>query len=124
MIPGEVSAALRRARKEQAMSMERAAKIAQISTSLWTQVEGGAQYKGGERVPATTTADTLRAMALAVGLDPAPLLAEAGLESEEAGAPIGQVANPAAIVDLNGLSEQDLRTVAAYVAGLRAGRGI
>ncbi len=102
------------------MSMDRAAKAARISTSLWTQVENGTQYKRGQKVPASTTAETLQAMAAAVGLDAEPLLTQAGLDPVET----EQVRPPAAegIVDLSGLSEGDLRIVAAYVNGLRAAR--
>ncbi|MGW6423499.1 helix-turn-helix domain-containing protein [Nocardia sp. NPDC055053] len=120
VVPPEVSATLRLARKEREMSMDRAAKAARISTSLWTQVENGTQYKRGQKVPASTTAETLQAMAEAVGLDAAPLLVQAGLEPAE----VEQVAAPQAggIVDLSGLSEGDLRIVAAYVNGIRAAR--
>ncbi|MEV0080515.1 helix-turn-helix transcriptional regulator [Nocardia neocaledoniensis] len=120
VVPPEVSATLRLARKEREMSMDRAAKAARISTSLWTQVENGTQYKRGRKVPASTTAETLQAMAAAVGLDAEPLLQQAGLDPVEAVEPAAAPAN--GIVDLSGLSEGDLRIVAAYVNGIRAAR--
>ncbi|MFC4374072.1 helix-turn-helix transcriptional regulator [Nocardia halotolerans] len=120
VVPPEVSATLRLARKEREMSMDRAAKAAQISTSLWTQVENGTQYKRGQKVPASTTAETLQAMAEAVGLEAEPLLTQAGLEPVELKPARAQHAD--GIVDLSGLSEGDLRIVAAYVNGLRAAR--
>lgn len=102
------------------MSMDRAAKAARISTSLWTQVENGTQYKRGQKVPASTTAETLQAMAEAVGVDAMPLLKQAGLEAVPAERARPQVQE--GIVDLSGLSEGDLQIVAAYVNGLRAAR--
>ncbi|MFC9662906.1 helix-turn-helix domain-containing protein [Nocardia sp. NPDC127606] len=120
VVPAEVSATLRLARKEREMSMDRAAKAARISTSLWTQVENGTQYKRGQKVPASTTAETLQAMAAAVGLDAEPLLTQAGLDPIESEHVRPQ--STEGIVDLSGLSEGDLRIVAAYVNGLRAAR--
>ncbi|MDO3649350.1 helix-turn-helix domain-containing protein [Nocardia mangyaensis] len=120
VVPPEVSATLRLARKEREMSMDRAAKTARISTSLWTQVENGTQYKRGQKVAASTTAETLQAMAEAVGLDATPLLTQAGLEPVPVEHPRPQ--HQDGIVDLSGLSEGDLRIVAAYVNGLRAAR--
>ncbi|MFC4123717.1 helix-turn-helix domain-containing protein [Nocardia rhizosphaerae] len=120
VVPPEVSATLRLARKEREMSMDRAAKAAQISTSLWTQVENGTQYKRGEKVRASTTAETLQAMAAAVGLDAEPLLRQAGLEPVEVNRAATQAQS--GIVDLSGLSEGDLQMVAAYVNGIRAAR--
>lgn len=102
------------------MTMDRAARAARISTSLWTQVENGTQYKRGQRVQASTTAETLQAMAEAVGLDARPLLNQLGLEPIETTAP--RLQQPEEIVDLSGLSEADLRIVAAYVDGLKTGR--
>ncbi len=102
------------------MSMDRAAKAARISTSLWTQVENGTQYKRGRKVQASTTAETLQAMAEAVGLDAEPLLTQAGLDLVETESARPQPTE--GIVDLSGLSEGDLRIVAAYVNGLRAAR--
>ncbi|WP_336086218.1 helix-turn-helix domain-containing protein [Nocardia sp. SSK8] len=120
VVPPEVSATLRLARKEREMSMDRAAKAARISTSLWTQVESGTQYKRGQKVPASTTAETLQAMAEAVGVDAQPLLEQAGLEAVPAERARAQ--SHEGIVDLSGLSEGDLQIVAAYVNGLRAAR--
>ncbi len=100
------------------MSMDRAAKAARISTSLWTQIENGTQYKRGQKVPASTTAETLQAMAEAVGVDAKPLLEQVGLEA----VPVERGRSPEGIVDLSGLSEGDLQIVAAYVNGLRAAR--
>ncbi|WP_063056620.1 helix-turn-helix domain-containing protein [Nocardia salmonicida] len=120
VVPSEVSATLRLARKEREMSMDRAAKAARISTSLWTQVENGTQYKRGRKVQASTTAETLQAMAEAVGLDAEPLLTQAGLDLVETESARPQPTE--GIVDLSGLSEGDLRIVAAYVNGLRAAR--
>ncbi|WP_410871335.1 helix-turn-helix domain-containing protein [Nocardia sp. A7] len=120
VVPPEVSATLRLARKEREMSMDRAAKAARISTSLWTQVENGTQYKRGQKVQASTTAETLQAMADAVGLDAEPLLAQTGLDPVEPEPTRPQPVE--GIVDLSGLSEGDLRIVAAYVNGLRAAR--
>ncbi|MGM7646542.1 helix-turn-helix domain-containing protein [Nocardia sp. JW2] len=121
VVPSEVSATLRQARKARDMTMDRAAKAARISASLWTQVESGVQYKRGAKVPASTTAETLQAMAEAVGLDPAPLLEQAGLEPTE---PATSVGDAEAIVNLAGLSEQDLRQIAVYVNGFRAARNL
>ncbi|WP_278261148.1 helix-turn-helix transcriptional regulator [Nocardia sp. AG03] len=118
VVPPEVSATLRLARKEREMSMDRAAKAARISTSLWTQIENGTQYKRGQKVPASTTAETLQAMAEAVGVDAKPLLEQVGLEA----VPVERGRSPEGIVDLSGLSEGDLQIVAAYVNGLRAAR--
>ncbi|MEV0543099.1 helix-turn-helix domain-containing protein [Nocardia salmonicida] len=120
VVPSEVSATLRLARKEREMSMDRAAKAARISTSLWTQVENGTQYKRGRKVQASTTAETLQAMAEAVGLDAEPLLTQAGLDLVETESARPQPTE--GIVDLSGLSEGDLQIVAAYVNGLRAAR--
>ncbi|MFD3703312.1 helix-turn-helix domain-containing protein [Nocardia sp. NPDC058658] len=120
VVPPEVSATLRQARKARDMTMDRAAKAARISASLWTQVESGVQYKRGAKVPASTTAETLQAMAEAVGVDPAPLLEQAGLERVES----GSVGDAESIVNLAGLSEQDLRQIAVYVNGFRAARNL
>ncbi|MFD3511119.1 helix-turn-helix domain-containing protein [Nocardia sp. NPDC058666] len=128
VVPSEVSATLRHARKARDMTMDRAARTARISASLWTQVESGVQYKRGERVEASTTAETLQAMARAVGVDPAPLLERAGLESVGAShvedEPAENAVDPEAIVNLAGLSVDDLRTIAVYVNGFRAARGV
>ncbi len=121
VVPSEVSATLRHARKARDLTMDRAAKAARISASLWTQVESGVQYKRGERVAASTTAETLQAMARAVGIDPAPLLELAGLERTES---VGGVSDAEAIVNLAGLSETDLRQIAVYVNGFRAARNL
>jgi transcriptional regulator with XRE-family HTH domain len=119
-VPGEVSEALKLARKYRAMSMERAAQVAGISTSLWTQIENGTQYKGRQRVQASTTAETLQSMAEAVGLDPVTLLAQAGLDARNpTGMPVPHIND---IVDLSGLSENELHNVAGYIAGLKARR--
>jgi transcriptional regulator with XRE-family HTH domain len=117
-VPPEVSEALREARERRILSREKAAQLANISTSLWTQIENGVQYKKDHKVQTSTTADTLQSMAEAVGLDPHTVLVKAGLE------PSGTTASTAppkgGIVDLSGLSENDLHLVAGYVAGLKA----
>lgn len=118
-VPREVSDALRAARKDRALSMEKAAATAGISTSLWTQIENGIQYKKAGKVQASTTADTLQAMAEAVGLDPVDILAQVGLTARVSMTPAPRISD---IVDLTGLSENDLHNVAAYIAGLKAAR--
>ncbi|WP_225725475.1 MULTISPECIES: RodZ family helix-turn-helix domain-containing protein [unclassified Nocardia] len=117
-VPLEVSEALREARERRVLSREKAAQLANISTSLWTQIENGVQYKKDRKVQTTTTADTLQSMAEAVGLDPQVVLVKAGLESpkETAQTPPSR----GGIIDLSGLSEYDLHLVAGYVAGLKA----
>ncbi|MFF2555741.1 helix-turn-helix domain-containing protein [Nocardia sp. NPDC058058] len=113
-----MSEALREARERRILSREKAAQLANISTSLWTQIENGVQYKKDHKVQASTTADTLQSMAAAVGLDPEVVLVKAGLDAPDKPAP----ATPprGGIVDLSGLSENDLHLVAGYVAGLKA----
>ncbi|GGK53296.1 hypothetical protein GCM10011591_26380 [Nocardia camponoti] len=118
------------ARKERGLTVVQAAKEARISSSLWTQVETGVQYKQGNRVPVRTTADTLQAMAHAVGLDPTHLLEEVGLSPAESPCPADK--HPAtaqslpgdSVVNLTGLTDRELRHVAAYVEGIKAARNL
>ncbi|MEV6070288.1 helix-turn-helix transcriptional regulator [Nocardia sp. NPDC052001] len=117
-VPPEVSEALREAREQRILSREKAAQLANISTSLWTQIENGVQYKKDHKVQASTTADTLQSMAAAVGLDPEVVLVKAGLDAPDKPAPTTPPRG--GIVDLSGLSENDLHLVAGYVAGLKA----
>ncbi|WP_067532132.1 helix-turn-helix domain-containing protein [Nocardia crassostreae] len=117
-VPREVSEAIRDARQALGLSRDAAARAAGISISLWTQVELGTQYKDDGKVAARTTARTLQAMAKAVGMDPAPLLHRAGFEAPARGESSRRHAD--AVVDLSGLSDDDLNKVAAFVAGLRA----
>ncbi|MFE3754573.1 helix-turn-helix domain-containing protein [Nocardia tengchongensis] len=113
-----MSEALREARERRILSREKAAQLANISTSLWTQIENGVQYKKDRKVQTTTTADTLQSMAEAVGLDPHVVLDKTGLEAPRETAPAAPPSG--GIVDLSGLSENDLHLVAGYVAGLKA----
>lgn len=53
-----------------------------------------------------------------MGVDPAPLLRKTGLDQTAAGAP--STSRPQPLLDLTGLSNEDLGMVAAFVAGLRA----
>ncbi|WP_405164736.1 helix-turn-helix domain-containing protein [Nocardia sp. NBC_01499] len=117
-VPPEVSEALREARERRTLSREKAAQLANISTSLWTQIESGVQYKKDDKVQTSTTAGTLQSMAEVVGLDPRALLVKVGLESP--GEPEPAALPQGGIVDLSGLSEYDLHLVAGYVAGLKA----
>lgn len=119
-VPPEVSEALREARERRVLSREKAAQLANISTSLWTQIENGVQYKKDRKVQTSTTADTLQSMAEAVGLDPETVLGQAGLDSAPKDNPHTVPAKSGGIVDLSGLSEYDLHLVAGYVAGLKA----
>ncbi|MFJ4652711.1 helix-turn-helix domain-containing protein [Nocardia sp. NPDC088792] len=119
-VPPEVSEALREARERQILSREKAAQLANISTSLWTQVENGVQYKKDRKVQTSTTADTLQSMAEAVGLDPQAVLVQAGLESFTETTQATPPPPVGGIIDLSGLSENDLHLVAGYVAGLKA----
>ncbi|MFC9994559.1 helix-turn-helix domain-containing protein [Nocardia sp. NPDC127526] len=118
LVPREVSEAIRDARQAKGLSRDAAARAAGISVSLWTQVELGAQYKDDGKVATRTTARTLQAMAEAVGMDPLPLLRRAGLHAPARGAAPRRRTEP--VVDLSGLSDDDLSKVAAFVAGLRA----
>ncbi|PXX52652.1 helix-turn-helix protein [Nocardia tenerifensis] len=117
-VPREVSEAIRNARQARGLSRDAAARAAGVSVSLWTQVELGTQYKGEKKVDARTTARTLQAMAEAVGVDPVPLLRKTGLTRPATIAT--STSRPAPLLDLSGLSEEDLSKVAAFVAGLRA----
>ncbi|MFD7843978.1 helix-turn-helix domain-containing protein [Nocardia sp. NPDC059764] len=117
-VPKEVSESIRDARQVMGLSREAAARVANISVSLWTQVELGTQYKGEKKVVARTTARTLQAMANAVGLDPLPLLHKTGLATPASGEPPRRRTDTS--IDLSGLSDDDLGKVAAFVAGLRA----
>lgn len=120
-VPPEVSEALREARERRILSREKAAQLANISTSLWTQIENGVQYKNDRKVQTSTTADTLQSMAEAVGLDPQVVLVQVGLEAPRETTPTPPAPAPkGGIVDLSGLSEYDLHLVAGYVAGLKA----
>ncbi|QBJ97437.1 XRE family transcriptional regulator [Rhodococcus sp. ABRD24] len=117
-VPREVSEAIRSARQAKGLSRDAAARAAGVSVSLWAQVELGTQYKGENRVDARTTARTLQAMAEAVGMDPVPLLRKTGLNKPATGTP--STSRPQPLLDLTGLSDEDLGRVAAFVAGLRA----
>lgn len=117
-VPREISAAIREARQVKGLSRDAAAREAGISVSLWTQVELGTQYKGERKVVVRTTARTLQAMAMAVGIDPSPLLRKTGFEADATGGAPSRRLGTA--VDLSGLSDDDLGKVAAFVAGLRA----
>lgn len=117
-VPREVSEAIRDARQTKRLSREAAARAAGISVSLWTQVELGTQYKDDGKVAARTTARTLQAMAEAVGMDSGPLLQKTGLGMPAASESSRRRTDP--VIDLSGLSDDDLSKVAAFVAGLKA----
>ncbi|QCQ89973.1 helix-turn-helix domain-containing protein [Rhodococcus sp. SGAir0479] len=117
-VPREVSEAIRHARQAKGLSRDAAARAAGVSVSLWAQVELGTQYKGENKVDARTTARTLQAMAEAVGVDPGPLLRKTGLNQPPNGT--RSTSRPQPLLDLTGLSDEDLGRVAAFVAGLRA----
>lgn len=72
---------LERAREARHVSKREAAKRAGISEGRWRQIVTGYQSVGrGMTVPVKTTPQTLRAMAAAVGADPAAVLAAAGFD--------------------------------------------
>lgn len=110
--------ALVEARREHlGLSKRQAARIAGISEGRWRQVVSGVQRAGGVAIPVNPRAETVAAMAHAVGVGVPEALAAAGLPAELAER-LADVDPTLAEVEASNLSDETKRRI---VAMLRAG---
>lgn len=130
----EVGEAIKAAREERGMSRRKASKLAGVSEARLRQIENGVQYRDGMEMPAVSTPETLVRIAIAVGLEAAPVLELAGFNGGIAehitpelpiGNQVGRVttgSEGARFLSIGDLTDREVELVETFIAGLELGR--